>query len=439
MQQSAQTAGVDNFINKESAGGILLLLMAVAAILWANSAYGGTYFALWTETKFTVGIGDAVLSKPLILWINDLLMAIFFLVVGLEIKRELLVGELSSLRKATLPIAAAVGGMLVPALVYSIFNVGGTGASGWGIPMATDIAFSLGILALLGSRAPAGLRIFLTALAIADDLGAILVIALFYTAQLNVMALVSALVILAVLAGVAKAGVRNVWWFILPGMIVWFLFLKSGVHATIAGVLLAFVIPVRTKIDTDSFFTQMSGYLKEFRENGEPGNHILKNPERQEALYRMRETADHIETPLEKIEHALLPFVSFLIMPIFALANAGVMIGGGGFHAGDPVFLGVLLGLFAGKPLGIFFFTYLAVKSGIAALPEGVNYGHILGAGMLAGVGFTMSLFIGNLAFTDAALLEAAKIGILAGSFISAVAGVIALMWFGRRSAAAAA
>ncbi|MEQ9365762.1 MAG: Na+/H+ antiporter NhaA [Leptospirales bacterium] len=421
-------SGTNNFINKESAGGVLLLIMAIAAIVWANSALGGSYFALWTETKFTIGIGDAALSKPLILWINDLLMAIFFLVVGLEIKREIMVGELSSLRKASLPIAAAVGGMVIPALFYVGFNKGGPGASGWGIPMATDIAFSLGILALLGSRAPAPLKIFLTALAIADDLGAIMVIAIFYTAQLDIMSLLSALAILAVLVGVAKLGIRNVWVFILPGVVVWFFFLKSGVHATISGVLLAFVIPVRTKIDTEGFANRMAGYLKQFRENGEPGNHILKNPERQAALHHMRETADQIETPLEKIEHALLPIVSFAIMPIFALANAGVAIGSGGLNLTDPVFLGVVTGLFLGKPVGILFFTVVAVKSGIATLPAGVNYAHILGAGLLAGVGFTMSLFIGNLAFTEADLLESAKLGILVGSLISALAGVGVLM-----------
>lgn len=413
------------------------MIMAIAAIVWANSAFGDSYFELWTETKFTIGIGSAELSKPLILWINDLLMAIFFLVVGLEIKREIMVGELSSLRKASLPIAAAVGGMVIPALFYAFFNAGGPGASGWGIPMATDIAFSLGILALLGSRAPAALRIFLTALAIADDLGAIMVIAIFYTAQLDIVSLGSALAILVVLAGIAKAGVRNVWVFVLPGIIVWFFFLKSGVHATIAGVLLAFVIPVRTKIDTDGFAKKMAAYVQQFRDHGEPGTHILKNPERQAALHHMRETADQIETPLEKIEHALLPFVSYMIMPVFALANAGVAIGGGGMNLTDPVFTGIIAGLFLGKPVGIVFFTWLAVQSGIASLPSGVNYGHILGAGLLAGVGFTMSLFIGNLAFTEAALIDSAKLGILCASLLSGVAGVIALLWFSKRPASA--
>lgn len=433
MAGSKSATGIDRFINKESAGGVLLLIMAVVAIVWANSAFGASYFGLWNETKFTIGIGEAQLSKPLILWINDLLMAIFFLVVGLEIKREIMVGELSSPRKAALPIAAAVGGMVVPASFYVAFNLGGPGASGWGIPMATDIAFSLGILALLGSRAPAALKIFLTALAIADDLGAIMVIALFYTAQLNVMALVYAFVILAVLFLIARAGVRSVWFFILPGLVVWFFFLKSGVHATIAGVLLAFVIPARTTIDTDGFFKKMSGYLADFRDNGEPGTHILKNPERQASLHHMRETADAIETPLEKIEHALLPIVSFLIMPVFALANAGVSTGESGLNVSDPVFLGVVCGLFLGKPIGIVCFTWLAVQSGIASLPDGVRYGHILGAGFLAGIGFTMSLFIGNLAFTEAALLESAKLGIMFGSLLSALAGVGLLLTLSKR------
>ncbi|MCR9144877.1 MAG: Na+/H+ antiporter NhaA [bacterium] len=434
MANTQKSSGIDRFINKESAGGVLLLIMAIAAITWANSGLADSYSALWMETKFTIGIGSAELSKPLILWINDLLMAIFFLVVGLEIKREILVGELSSVRQAALPIAAAVGGMVVPALFYVFFNAGGPGASGWGIPMATDIAFSLGILALLGSRAPAPLKIFLTALAIADDLGAIMVIAVFYTAQLDIGSLGAALAILVVLAGVSKLGFRNVWLFILPGVVVWFFFLKSGVHATIAGVLLAFVIPVRTNIDTEGFAEKMAGYLKAFRENGEPGNHILKNPERQEALHHMRETADHIETPLEKIEHALLPVVSFMIMPIFALANAGVAIGGDGFSATDPVFLGILTGLFLGKPIGIVLFSVLAIKSGMASLPSGVNYGHIVGAGLLAGIGFTMSLFIGNLAFTEAALIESAKLGILCGSLVSGIAGVAVLLMAGKKN-----
>ncbi len=434
MAGSKSATGIDRFINKESAGGVLLLIMAVVAIIWANSAFGASYFGLFNETKFTIGIGDAQLSKPLILWINDLLMAIFFLVVGLEIKREIMVGELSSPRKAALPIAAAVGGMVIPASFYVVFNLGGPGASGWGIPMATDIAFSLGILALLGSRAPAALKIFLTALAIADDLGAILVIAIFYTAQLNVMALIYAFVILAVLFLIARAGARSVWLFILPGIVVWFFFLKSGVHATTAVVLLAVVIPARTTIDTAGFFKKMSAYLTEFRDNGAPGTHILKNPERQASLHHMRETANAIETPLEKIEHALLPIVSFMIMPIFALANAGVSTGDSGLNFSDPVFLGVVCGLFFGKPIGIVFFTWLAVQSGIASLPDGVKNGHILGAGLLAGIGFTMSLFIGNLAFTEAALLESAKLGIMFGSLLSALAGVGRLLLLNKRS-----
>lgn len=431
MKKLISKLPIDRFINKETAGGVLLLASAIVAIIWANSGAAHLYTQLWA-TKFSIGIGEASISKPILLWINDGLMAVFFFVVGLEIKRELLVGELSDARRAALPVAAALGGMIVPALFYVAFNAGGPGAAGWGIPMATDIAFSLGVLALLGSRVHPALRIFLTALAIADDLGAVLVIAIFYTAEVKLEYLFASLGIIAALALFAKMGVRDLRIFLHAGLIAWFFMLKSGVHATIAGVLLAFVIPVATRVDTDGFVASMRKYIQKFADSGEPGTHIIRNPERQEALHHMRETADKIETPLEKIEHALLPFVSYVVMPIFALANAGVALGASEGVFSDPIFPGIVAGLVLGKPVGIFLFTVVAVSLGVATLPEGMSYKHVFGAGLLAGIGFTMSLFIAGLAFPDAAMLDTAKTGILMASVLAGVGGFVLLRWIGR-------
>ncbi len=381
------------FFRLEASSGLLLMSFAIIAIAWANSSLGPVYETLFS-TKFTIGYGDALLSKPLVLWINDGLMAVFFLVVGLEIKRELMTGELNSARKAALPAAAALGGMMIPALLYTAFNHGQPTQSGWGVPMATDIAFSLGVLAMLGKRAPLALKVLLTAVAIVDDLGAVIVIALFYTASIKGMLLAASLGFIGLAWAFGRAGGRHPVVFGLLGIIAWVFMLKSGVHATIAGVLLAFALPTR----------QLS----------------------------------HESEPLgQRWEHILHPWVAFIIMPIFALANAGVVVSGSFAQAlTQAPSLGIIAGLVLGKPLGIFGFSWLAVKCGLASLPTGLTWAKVLGLSLLAGIGFTMSLFIADLAFGPSASLSYAKAGILAGSLVSGVLGWLYLRFTTRLPAA---
>lgn len=412
------------FIHLEAAAGILLLVFSGMALIWANSPWNQSYFDLWQKTYLTFGLGEWALSKPLILWINDGLMAIFFFVVGLEIKREVLAGELSSPRKAALPLAAAVGGMLFPALIYVAFNVGGPGAGGWGVPMATDIAFTLGVLALLGTKAPLPLKIFVTALAIVDDIGAVLVIAFFYTANLSLLALaVGAGFVLALIA-LNRSGVKSSMPYILLGVGLWVAILYSGVHATIAGVLVAMTIPARAHADRRAFLHAARQALKDYEVA--IGDQVVNGvSQRQAATWALEAASEKAESPLQRMEHALHPWVSYLIMPVFALANAGVSFGGSGIEAvvSSPITLGIIGGLAIGKPLGITIMSWLAVRFQLAELPEGIMFRHILGAGLLAGIGFTMALFIANLAFIDADQLNASKIGILTASAVAGVLG----------------
>ncbi|MDX1547452.1 MAG: Na+/H+ antiporter NhaA [Rhodothermales bacterium] len=412
------------FVRQEAAGGVLLLICAVAALLLANSPLADGYFALW-ETLVTVGVGSFAVSKPLLLWINDGLMAIFFFVVGLEIKREVLVGELAAPRKAALPLAAAVGGMVVPALFYVAFNAGTPTASGWGIPMATDIAFALGVLALLGSRAPLALKIFLTALAIVDDLGAVLVIALFYTAELSWASLGVGAAFLVALVAANRLGVRRPVVYAVLGLGLWLAFLKSGVHATVAGVLLALTVPARRRIDAPAFLARAKALLAEFADDVRPGR-TEPTTDQRDAVHALEVACEHVETPLQRMEHTLHPWVAFGIMPVFALANAGVVLGGAEGLLG-PVSLGIVAGLFLGKQIGVTAFAWLAVRLGWAALPAGVTWRQVYGVSLLTGIGFTMSLFIGNLAFADAAVLDTAKIAIFAASLLSGLAGWLLL------------
>ena len=413
-----------DFAHKQSSGGILLIAATVIALIWANSPWAEGYAALW-HTKLSVGVGDFSLTKDLTHWINDGLMAVFFLVVGLEIKREVLVGELSSIRGAALPVAAAVGGAVVPALIYLAINAGTEGAAGWGIPMATDIAFALGVLALLGERAPVGLKVFLTALAIVDDIVAVLVIALFYTSEISWGALGVGGLFLAALIVANLIGVGRTLVYALLGVGLWLTFLLSGVHATIAGVLLAFTVPASSFINPSAFLERGRYVLDRFEKAGEKGERsVLANEERQAALHALNHAAYELEPPLHELEHALHPWVVFAIMPIFALANAGVPLGGGIAEAlTTPVALGIVVGLVVGKQLGITLFAWLAVKGGVSELPRGIGWRHVYGAGWLAGIGFTMSLFITDLAFSDGSLVEAAKLGILAASLIAGVVG----------------
>jgi Na+:H+ antiporter, NhaA family len=412
-----------DFAHKQSSGGILLIAATAVALVWANSPWGESYTALW-HTKLTVGVGDFSITKDLTHWINDGIMAVFFLVVGLEIKREVLVGELSSVRRAALPIAAALGGAVVPSAIYLTINAGTEGSAGWSIPMATDIAFALGVLALLGDKAPVAIKVFLTALAIVDDIVSVLVIALFYTSEISWGALGVGGLFLVALIVANLIGVGRTLVYALLGIGLWLCFLLSGVHATIAGVLLALTVPAISFINPDGFLERSRYVLDRFEKAGEKGENVLSNEERQAALHALNHAAYKLEPPLHELEHTLHPWVVFAIMPLFAMANAGVQLGGGTADAlTSPVALGIVAGLVVGKQLGITLFAWLAVRSGISELPEGIRWRHVYGAGWLAGIGFTMSLFISDLAFSDSWLVDAAKLGILVASLIAGVVG----------------
>lgn len=418
---------IAEFAQNEASSGMLLVACALAALIWANSPAAGSYFKLWT-TPVSFGFGDAVAVRSLQHWINDGLMAVFFLLVGLEIKRELLIGELSTFKKASLPIFAALGGMVLPALIYASFNRGGAAARGWGVPMATDIAFALGVLALLGKRIPLSLRVFLAAVAIVDDLGAVMVIALFYTGEIQWLWLAGGLGFFGMLVLLNRFGFRQPVSFIIPGIGLWICFLCSGVHATIAGVLLAMTIPTRVHLDPVEFTSEAREALEEFESRCEPGNDILMNEERQAAVRELEKACEKVQMPLERIEDVLHPWVTFLVIPLFAVANAGVSLSGGL----APVFnegigLGVLLGLVLGKPLGICLFSYVAVRLGFATLPDRVSWPTMIGTGIVAGIGFTMSLFIAELAFQSEASHDAAKVAILAASVLAGVVGLVVL------------
>jgi len=371
-------------IDKDAMPGLVLLACGLLAVGLANSSLAGLYDSL-LSTPVVFSIGAFAIDKPLLLWVNDGLMAVFFFLVGLEIKRELLEGELSSWRSASLPVVAALGGMIVPSLIYIGINFENAATlRGWAIPAATDIAFALGVLALLGSRVPIALKVFLLALAILDDLGAIIIIAVFYTADLSLVSLAIGVVGAAVLFGMNLAGVRRPAFFILIGLLIWAAVLKSGVHATLAGVVVALAVPLRTR--------------------------------------------DGAPSPLLTLEHGLKPWVAFCIMPAFAFANAGVTFHG--LSLADlfaPVPLGIALGLFIGKQAGVMGFAWLSVRFGICTFPNGTSWLHLYGVGLLAGIGFTMSLFIGTLAFTDLEITNAVRLGVLSGSCLSGIVGFIVL------------
>jgi Na+:H+ antiporter, NhaA family len=408
------------FARMEAAGGILLLVSTFAALVWANSRWEHSYHAIWT-TQLDIGFGRFFLSETRHEWINDGLMSAFFFLVGLEIKREVLIGELSSLKQAAFPLIAAIGGTIVPALIYVTFNRGDVAHKGWGIPMATDIAFALGVLALLGDRVPVSLKIFVTALAIVDDIIAVLVIALFYTEQIHFVSLAMALGGIALSFGANLLGVRKPAIYAFLGICVWSAVLQSGVHATVAGVVFAFTIPARTYIDRAHFLKRGRGLLDRFE--AAPPNSF----EEHAAIHTLEAQCELVESPLHRIEHRLQPWVGFLVMPLFAFSNAGVHIFGNlEAAAKNSVSLGVALGLFVGKPIGISLFAWLATKAKLATQPAGVSWGQIFGASWLCGIGFTMSLFIATLAFGEGNLLDTAKIGTLAGSVAAAICG----SWF---------
>ena len=406
------------FAKLEAAGGILLLVSTIVALVWANSPWSQTYYELW-NTQVSIGFGRFSLSETRLQWINDGLMSIFFFLVGLEIKREALIGELSSVRQAAFPFVAALGGTIVPALIYVLVTHGNSDAQkGWGIPMATDIAFALGVLSLLGRRVPVSLKIFVTALAIVDDIIAVLVIALFYTDKIAVFSLVVALAGVALCFGANLLGVRKPMFYTAIGIFVWWAVLKSGVHATVAGVLLSFTIPAQTYVDRDLFLERGRRVLDQF-EGASPNS-----AEALAAVRTLEEQCELVQSPLHRIEHNLHPWVSFLVMPLFAFANAGVGILGNILPAiRHPASMGVALGLLIGKPLGIWMFAWLSVKTRLAKLPSELSWGNIFGAGSLCGIGFTMALFIATLAFGEGALLDMSKIGILGASLLAGICG----------------
>lgn len=411
------------FLKHRLAGAALLMLATAAAVILANSPLSDEYHH-FLHQHIEVDAGLLGLDYTIHHWINDGLMSVFFFLVGLEIKRELLVGELSSVRKATLPAIAALGGMIVPASFYALFNAGTPTAGGWGIPMATDIAFALGVLALLGDRVPVGAKIFLTALAIVDDIGAVLVIALFYTADINAWALGVGFAFLAVGMLLNHLDVRNSFAYLLVGTIVWIAFLKSGIHATIAAILMAFVIPATTRINGRDLVHRIEIITSKLKAMGLPEDTKMNSPEQEHAILAMSEVVVHAQAPLQRIEHDLHGPVTFVVLPVFALANAGVTLGGNiGNDLMSPLALGIVVGLLFGKQLGITGATWLAVKLKLADLPRGVNWKQIHGVNILAGVGFTMSLFVSSLAFKDPLHVDQAKIGILTGSILSGVIG----------------
>lgn len=420
----------ERFLRGATAGGVVLILCTVLTLVIANSSWGTGFAQLW-QLPLTLSLADFHLTLSLHQWINDGLMALFFLLVGLEIKREVLVGELATWREAALPVLAALGGMLVPAAIYLLFNSESPARAGWGIPTATDIAFAVGILVLLSKRVPRNLILFLTALAIADDLGAVLVIALFYSHGLNIQALAAVGALAGTLFMLNRGGVRHVLPYAVLGLLLWYAMLLSGIHATLAGVLLALLIPARPAFTPQDFQQRVEALQQAFQHQAidpdTPGD-PLSNPRMAAIAASLADSAAAVQAPLQRMEHALSPWVTFLIIPLFAIANAGLRVVDFDLSAAlsAPVTLGVALGLVLGKFTGISGAAWLAIRLGWARLPRNVAWRHLLGAAWLGGIGFTMSLFISQLAFSDPVLQEEAKLGILCGS---AVAALIGLLW----------
>lgn len=411
---------LQDFISKEALSGLLLFGATILAVIVANSSLSQDYFHLW-HMPLGVTFGDTVISMSMTHWVNDGLMAIFFLMVGLEIKREMLIGELSSIQKASFPIVAAMGGMLVPALVYVGLNP--NNPIGFGIPMATDIAFALGILMLLGTRVNPALKLFLVALAVVDDLGAVFVVATVYTNEIHAAYFLHAGLIYALIWVVNLKGVKQLWVYMILGIALWIFIHKIGIHATIAGVLLAFAIPISSKIEEKDFIEESKDALDVFETNID--EKPILNHHQIDALETVGYGYDKVQNPLVRLEHQLHGFSAFFIMPLFAFANAGVMIDFSGVSTHLMVVLGVVFGLVVGKPIGIFGFTYLAHKLKIIQKPDDLSWAEVLAVGFIGGIGFTMSIFITHLAFADQTLIAAVKLGIFAASFIAGVLGVV--------------
>lgn len=420
------------FVKIESFSGILLFAAMIIALIWANSGLSDIYHSI---LNFELGFSSDTfkLTKPVILWINDGLMAVFFFVIGLEIKRELLIGELNSIKKATFPIMAALGGMSIPLILYILINNNPDASHGWGIPMATDIAFSLAILKLLGKRVPLSLKIFITAFAIVDDLGAVMIIAIFYNSGIQWILLLIALAMLGFLFFLAYKGIYNKYLSIAFAVIIWVLFLKAGIHPTIAGVLLAFTIPIRQRVNLNTYIDNICSVVDRIRDTEECEKPILSKQQIQE-IDTLEALTENVQSPLQHLEHKLHNWVSYFIMPLFALANAGIVFGGdGGFDF--SLIMVIAIALFAGNFIGVSMFSFLGAKLKLTVLPDDVNPLQIMGVSFLAGVGFTMSIFIANLAFVNhPILMDSAKVGILLGSLLSGITGYFILFFAGRKS-----
>ncbi len=423
-----KTSTFQYFYSRISQAGFLLFAAAVMAFVWSNVDPEG-YHHFWHK-ELTLGPADLNITHSLVHWVDEALMTIFFFTVGLEIKREILVGGLSDPKKAALPVAAALGGMVVPAIIYFIFNKGTAGVSGWGIPMATDIAFSLAVLSTLGKHVPFGIRLFLTAFAIADDLGAILVIAIFYTPSISFSYLLLGGLVMVGLWGLNRFGVRHTTPYVILGVVLWYAVSHAGLHATISGVVLAMFIPSQGKYKTDIFLKMVGERLDQIRlDDDSGGDSIMVNRVHLKAVQDIKLACKEVETPLQRLEHNLSSWVGYLVLPLFALSNAGVVLGEFDlsialFH---PITMGVACGLILGKPIGIFCATYLVCKILKTKLIQGVTWRQIIGTGFLGGIGFTMSLFIANLSFAEPVHLEYAKIGIILGSLLSALFGYLIL------------
>lgn len=415
------------FVKIESFSGILLFITTLIALFWANSQFGTTYEAIW-QYKLGFISEDLVLNKPLILWINDGLMAIFFFLIGLEIKREFLIGELNSTKKLAFPLFGALGGMIIPVVFFFIMNNNPETLKGWGIPMATDIAFSLAVLNVLGSRVPLGLKIFLTAFAIVDDLGAVLVIAVFYSGDIDIYLLLIALLLLGILYFLSFKGFYSKYVILFVGIIVWVLFLKSGIHPTLAGILLAFSVPVKQKMYTAAFLERLTDSVKNFKKASISKKPILSKQQIAE-MDSLGQSISEYQSPLQHLEHKLHGWVAYFIIPVFALANAGVLLNSD-TPLDIPLIITIILCLIFGKSIGITSVVLLAKKMKLISVPEEINNQHIIGVSFLAGIGFTMAIFIASLAFVkNPEYIDSAKIGILIGSFISAIIGYLILRW----------
>lgn len=425
MVQKLIITPFQKFVKIEGLSGILLFGATIIAIIWANSPFQHLYESLW-QYKIGITTESFSLNKPLILWINDGLMAIFFFLIGLELKRELVIGELDTPKKAAFPFFAALGGMLVPVLLFIFLNKNPETSNGWGIPMAADIAFTLAILNLLGKRIPIALKVFLTAFAIIDDIGAVLVIAIFYSASINWMLLAIAIIPLAILGFLSYKRLHSKYLFLIFAFIVWVLFLKSGIHPTVAGVLLAFTVPIRQKMNVKTYANKLSDIANSIKAEGNKKGYILSKQQIAQ-IDNLDEISDSVQSPLQQLEHRLHNWVAYFIVPVFALSNAGVAFSSG-MNINYALVANTAISLVVGNFVGVTVLSYLSLKFKITELPKDTNFIHILGIACLAGVGFTMSIFIANLAFIqNPVFIDSAKIGILVGSLISGLSGYLLL------------